>query len=417
MRPTFYYYHHTDTELALVNAIPETDPPPASRSIVGTIVLVEIIDFAKKPVSQQLLVKNRFIATLSDALKDIDPEQRLILDTSDGAALTFLGDIDDALLFAMRLRDYIRRAGGAPSPDAIEATVPLVNFDVRVALNRGPVKLMRDALGHPNIVGDGVNVAQRIVAFADIGQIIASRAYVSDVRAVSEPYAKLFSYGGSRTDKHVREHKIYTVGEADRPLEELFNKRTRIPVVKSSSKSRTAAQDETDDNPGWLAQHKTLATTGGALLLIVLALALALIWKKPTKSAAEIAAASAPVLTPPVATSTPPTAEAATPPQSTPAPTTAPETPAPTPPPEPVVKPIEEKKAPRAQGTVTFSIQPWGNIYVNGKPIGASPPLKQTKLAAGNYRIEARNIETFAPYVVNIEVKAREEVAIKHKFQ
>ena len=68
------------------------------------------------------------------------------------------------------------------------------------------------------------------------------------------------------------------------------------------------------------------------------------------------------------------------------------------------------------QGTIRLRIDPWGEIFVNGRSIGVSPPLKQYKLAPGKYKIEVKN-RTFTPYVTNIEVKAKEDVGVKYKFQ
>ena len=73
-------------------------------------------------------------------------------------------------------------------------------------------------------------------------------------------------------------------------------------------------------------------------------------------------------------------------------------------------------KSAATQGTVSFNIKPWGNIYVNGKSIGVSPPLKQTKLSPGKYKIEVQNT-TFSPYVANVEVKAKEDVGVKYTFR
>ena len=66
--------------------------------------------------------------------------------------------------------------------------------------------------------------------------------------------------------------------------------------------------------------------------------------------------------------------------------------------------------------TIVFAIQPWGELYVNGKASGVSPPVKSLKLAPGKYRIEIRNT-TFAAHVENIDVKARDELTIRHRFQ
>ena len=91
---------------------------------------------------------------------------------------------------------------------------------VRMGINLGPVKLVKDINGHPNIIGDGINVAQRIMSFARPGQIVVSRSYYDVVSNLASEYAKLFTYEGSRTDKHVREHEIYVVGHHEGALQE-----------------------------------------------------------------------------------------------------------------------------------------------------------------------------------------------------
>ena len=68
------------------------------------------------------------------------------------------------------------------------------------------------------------------------------------------------------------------------------------------------------------------------------------------------------------------------------------------------------------QGTLRLRIDPWGQVFVNGRAIGVSPPLKQYSLAPGKYKIEVKN-GTFTPYLTSIEVKAKEDVGVQYKFQ
>jgi len=67
-----------------------------------------------------------------------------------------------------------------------------------------------------NILGDGINVAQRVMSFAMPGQLLASRSFYEVVSRLSRDYASLFSDLGTRTDKHVREHEVYAVAEGAR---------------------------------------------------------------------------------------------------------------------------------------------------------------------------------------------------------
>jgi hypothetical protein len=66
--------------------------------------------------------------------------------------------------------------------------------------------------------------------------------------------------------------------------------------------------------------------------------------------------------------------------------------------------------------TLVFNVSPWGEIFVNGRSQGVTPPKKFLKLDPGKYKIEVRNT-TFAPHVENLDLKARDEITVRHKFQ
>src|SRR5512134_2147088 len=170
-----------------------------SRTLVCSIVFLDIVDYSTKPVAEQLMLKQAFNKLLSAALEHVPPRDRVVLDTGDGAGITFLGDPEDALFVAMSLRAAARaEASGAIS--------------VRIGINLGPVRLVKDINGQMNIIGDGINVAQRVMTFAQSGQLLVSRSFYEVVSCLSLDYASLFSYVGARTDKHVREHEVYSVG-------------------------------------------------------------------------------------------------------------------------------------------------------------------------------------------------------------
>jgi serine/threonine-protein kinase len=66
--------------------------------------------------------------------------------------------------------------------------------------------------------------------------------------------------------------------------------------------------------------------------------------------------------------------------------------------------------------TLFLDIKPWGEIYVNGKSQGVSPPKKFIKLDPGRYKIEFRNT-TFPAHTESVDVKARDEITLRHRFQ
>ena len=121
-------------------------------------------------MAEQLQLKQAFNQALAAALEQVAPRDRIILDTGDGAAITFMGDPEDALFAAMAMRD-------------LAASVP-----VRLGVNLGPVRLVKDLNGQMNIIGDGINVAQRVMSFSRPGQLLVSRSFYE---VVSLPVARL----------------------------------------------------------------------------------------------------------------------------------------------------------------------------------------------------------------------------------
>jgi len=173
-----------------------------NKTIMCGVLFLDIVEYSKKSVSGQISLKERFNSYLSAAISEVPIADRIILDTGDGAAINFIGDVKDALNTALSLRESLLN-------EEINVDPPLL---VRMGVNLGPVRLVRDINGQPSIVGDGINVAQRVMGFADAAQILVSRSYYDAVSRLSPQYAGMFHYQGSRTDKHVREHEVYAIG-------------------------------------------------------------------------------------------------------------------------------------------------------------------------------------------------------------
>jgi serine/threonine-protein kinase len=79
-----------------------------------------------------------------------------------------------------------------------------------------------------------------------------------------------------------------------------------------------------------------------------------------------------------------------------------------------VVRQAPASIAPTAR--LALAISPWGEVYVDGRRKGISPPLAEIKLAPGKHNVEIRNT-TFQPYTKTVELEAQGHLKIKHKFQ
>ena len=162
------------------------------RTLVTSVLFLDIVGYSKKSVAEQMSVKQVFNESLAKALKPIAVPDRVILDTGDGAAVTFLGNPEDALFTGLVLQRDTR-------------------LPVRMGINLGPVRLVKDLNGQSNVVGDGINVGQRVMSFADPGQLLVARSFYEVVSRLSDQYDNLFTHLGERKDKHVRAHEVYSV--------------------------------------------------------------------------------------------------------------------------------------------------------------------------------------------------------------
>jgi class 3 adenylate cyclase len=190
----------------------------ANRTLVASVLFIDIVGYSKKGVGDQVRIKRSFNQVLSNALEQVAPRDRVVVDTGDGAAVTFLGDPEGALFVGLAVLDAVELA-------------------VRMGINLGPVSLMKDINGLDNVIGDGINVAERVMSFADQGQLLVSRSFFEVVSLLSTDYAQLFRHEQSRTDKHDRAHDLYAVTDAVR-----VGRRVQEAQLRLKSKRRSAPQ-------------------------------------------------------------------------------------------------------------------------------------------------------------------------------
>jgi class 3 adenylate cyclase len=194
----------------------------SSQTLICSVVFVDIVEYSTKPLSLQIEAKNLLNRLIKEVIVEVNPEDRMlldtgdnstqlsgllmslgrqhiVLDTGDGAALCFLGAPEEALFAANSLLVSLLN---------VKSTEEMA---LRIGINLGSVKLVKDIHGQRNIIGDGINIAQRVMSFAKPNQILVSRSYYDVVSNLSPEYAKLFRYLGVRQDKHVREHVVYEV--------------------------------------------------------------------------------------------------------------------------------------------------------------------------------------------------------------
>lgn len=213
-----------------------------NRTLVCSVLFLDIEGYSKKSITEQLNLKRQFNSVLMAALSHVAIDDRIVLDTGDGAAVCFLSDPEDSLFTAINVRDGIASSDAGQTPQ----------MRLRIGINLGPVRLLDDVNGQVNIIGDGINDAQRVMSFGEPGKILVSRSYYEVVSRLSNDYSCLFAYEGMRTDKHVREHEVYAVGISTRepPKALLAHLASVQPSLDRSATSKPMAAQTTESASG-----------------------------------------------------------------------------------------------------------------------------------------------------------------------
>lgn len=441
-----------------------------NRTLIGSVLFVDIVNYSERTVPDQIAMKELFIVLLVEAVKNVATSEKIMVDTGDGAGIAFLGDPEDALFAALSLRDAI---------DAGEATIGEPGF-IRMGINLGPLKVVRDINGHINMIGDGVNDAQRVMDFAEPGQLMVSNSYYDMISCFSRDYSRLFLYEGKRRDKHAREHEVYRFGpsEGSELLTEKLRDRSRarqqfvdtIPGIQyKDSAPANAPMTPTPVPPAARPLPRSTSSRVGLVATVIGVVAITgAVWSwtntteaqpAPTASAAssdaslqssgvtapegprQIARAPEKEVAEKGENSAAPTASASA------APTGTASSPSKSKTPVTAGKPLKpatsaasvatkadaklagnsgqsaEKNARKnanilpgqKPGNVILAIRPWGEIYVDGRKRGVSPPMKAISLRPGKHRIEIRN-SVFASYKEAIDVKSGAETTVHYAF-
>ena len=202
----------------------------ASRTLVSSVLFLDIVGYSRLGVGDQLRLKQKFNSVLLIALEQVEQGERIVVDTGDGAAVAILGNPERALFVAIAIFDT--------SGD----------IKVRCGVNLGPISLLKDINGQANVIGDGINVAQRIMGFAKEGELLVSRSFHEVVTLMSGDYAAIFSHEGLRTDKHGRAHDVYAVQQGvrvGRKMAELQSRLTsqRTPYHGASPSAKAMISD------------------------------------------------------------------------------------------------------------------------------------------------------------------------------
>lgn len=163
----------------------------ASRSVF--YVFLDVVGFSReRSIDDQVAIIDFLYNYVNMALNAISPTishaDRIFLPTGDGICIALLGNISPSAPLTIALDILANIAShNEPLPNSDPR-----RFEVRIGINDARDDAVTDINGQPNIVGAGINMAQRIMSLGQGGQIYLGETAFQSISA-------RFIGGASRT--------------------------------------------------------------------------------------------------------------------------------------------------------------------------------------------------------------------------
>jgi class 3 adenylate cyclase len=133
----------------------------------------------------------------------VTDEHCILLPTGDGIGIA-LTDLDT--LYDVHIQLALDILAGIAGHNA-QTEDKMRQFEARIGINQNVDNIVTDINGRPNVAGNGINVAQRVMSMADGNQILVSQV-VYEILNSREKYMGCFQrYEG--TDKHRNRFPVY----------------------------------------------------------------------------------------------------------------------------------------------------------------------------------------------------------------
>jgi predicted ATPase/class 3 adenylate cyclase len=135
--------------------------PGSPASEIVFVVFADIADYSVMPPDEQVSIADDLKSLIRKiCIDDWNSQNHLIIDVGDGAAIVYFGGSSDAIDCAVNLGTETLACG----------------MRVRIGVHCGPVFRVKDVNGRDNVVGPGINLAERVMSCGDPGFVLLSSA-------------------------------------------------------------------------------------------------------------------------------------------------------------------------------------------------------------------------------------------------
>src|SRR5262249_24438797 len=136
---------------------------------IAHLLLIDVVGYSKLLVNEQieLLQELTQIVRGTECFRVAEANRELIrVPTGDGMALLFFHSPEEPVRCALEITQALKEHP---------------HIELRMGVHSGPVNRVKDVNDKTNIVGSGMNVAQRVLDCGDAGHILLSKHVAEDL--------------------------------------------------------------------------------------------------------------------------------------------------------------------------------------------------------------------------------------------
>lgn len=173
-----------------------TDRPHSAQ--IAHVLFLDIVGYSRQSTSAQAQMLDRLNAAVSHSSAFVQAQEAGVvkpLPTGDGMALLFFNEIIAPAQCALEVAQSLHEAGG---------------LALRMGIHSGLVQKQMDITGRENVVGEGINTAQRVMDFGDAGHILLSAQYATWLQQFDDWLPRIHPLGDG-TAKHNQKVSLYSL--------------------------------------------------------------------------------------------------------------------------------------------------------------------------------------------------------------
>ena len=167
-----------------------------SAPTLASVVFLKIQEFTGRAVAEQARLRAQLEAVVGVAISGLPVEDRILLDTPDGAAVVVLANPRGALEVA---EQALAAATGLP---------------LCIGVNHGVIQFATDEQNSQGFVGDGIASAATVADFAKPSTLLVSRSFREALAEYAPDREINLRPAGVFTDARVRTHELLTPNKA-----------------------------------------------------------------------------------------------------------------------------------------------------------------------------------------------------------